>query len=357
MPPEMEQQDDSVQEQTPGDSQQDTNPGERSLDEILASEQQEVAEIDEANAADEGEEAPAGKKTASEGEEAGEEAEDGEESPGEYKPNLKFKVQDKEHEFHKSLHGLVNEETEPVLRELHEKAMGLDIVKPKLEATRQQLTQVTQQHQSTISEVGRVLGYLNAKDFDSFFESLNVPPHEVAKWLAEKIEVERLPPEQKAVYTEREQLRKRLNTLEGTVQSVTSQHADATGQARLAALDAKLASDETVRSIAAGFDERNGQNAFKRAVAIHAAHVFNAQKRDLTPDEAVEDYIKTMGLTAPAQSKVTPKPGVQATRRVVARPKVKTIPNYGGSQASALPDRKPKSIEDIKKMRREKYGS
>jgi hypothetical protein len=203
------------------------------------------------------------------------------------------------------------------------------------------------------------MGYLQNNDLDSFFESLKVDEMKIIRWAAQKAAIAELPPEQAAVYNERDQARRRMNQLEQQVHSVTDQRSNEAGVARANLLDAQLTGNETFKSIASEFDKRNGPGSYRNAVMqnAHSVWVSSNGKKDLTPEEAVSEFNKTMGLTAPKPtSKVAPKPGVTAARRVVARPKVKTIPNVGGSQASALTSSKPKSIADLKKIAKEKFG-
>ena len=61
---------------------------------------------------------------------------------------------DKEHEVPEFLRGVVKDAaTEKQVRELVEKAIGLDYVKPKLEQTRQQLNTVGGQFQGVMGQI------------------------------------------------------------------------------------------------------------------------------------------------------------------------------------------------------------
>jgi len=182
-------------------------------------------------------------------------------------------------------------------------------------------------------------------DLQSFFESVQLDDDTIAKYILEKVRINQLPPEQQAVYTEREALRRRMNTLEQNFQNAQAQGNNAEVQQRLQSLDTILA-DVQMKRLTEDFDARNGKGAFRTAVISYAA----GQQKDLSANEAVSGFIKTFGINVP---KGPPKPGVNATKRVVARPKVKTIPNYGGSQASVTATKKPRSVEDLRKLARE----
>lgn len=284
-------------------------------------------------------------------------AQDGEEVDAvgaeEYAPNTKYTVLDEEHEFDPKLHAVLSAETEPLIRELYERSHGLDGIKTKLGETRQERDQYRGSFEGLQGEVQRIIGYKTSGDLDSFFEALKMDPRDLAQYILQKAQIEQLPPEQKAVYTEREMLRRRMNVLENNFQSVNTQSEQHAVQARVAELDSTLSSPEYI-SVAGQFDQRNGKGSFRKAIMAHGASEYHTSKRDLSGKEAVASFVKTYGLEAP---KPVAKPGAAATKRVVAKPKAKTIPNLGSSQASVTAEQKPKSLDDIKKYRQAKYGS
>jgi hypothetical protein len=324
------------------ESPRSDDPGEQSLDERLDAEREEIAELEEANQeteegedgseVEEGDEDPSGDKTAS----------------GDYKPNAKYKVLDEEHEFDPKLKSLLTKETEPIIRELYEKAHGIEAIKTsRAQATRER-DEVRGNYQNLVGEVGRILNYKKGGDLQSFFESVQLDDNTIAKYIMEKARIAALPPDQQAVYNEYEANRRRLNAVEQQLQNTRVSADNSAVQARVTELDQVLSSSET-SPVAKAFDARNGKGAFKQAVMEHGAAKFYATKKDLSAPEAVQSFIKMNGLSAP---KGQPKPGADATKRVVARPKVKTIPNYGGGQASVT-STKPKSIADLRKLSRE----
>lgn len=313
---------------------------EQSLDDHVEQEQAEAEALDEANE----------EEVEEDGGDEGEEAE--EETEGEYKPAGKYKVLDEEHEFDPKLKKFLTKETEPIIRELYEKAHGIEAIKTSRAQVTRERDEVRGNYNNIIGEVGRIMNYKRSGDLQSFFESVQLDDQTVAKYILEKVRISQLPPEQQAVYNEREQLRKRMNHLEQNFQTAQATGQNAEVQARVTELDSVLSTGDSSQ-IAKAFDARNGKGAFKQAVMEHGAQKWYATKKDLSPSEAVESFVKMTGLSVP---KGQPKPGADATKRVVARPKVKTIPNYGGGQASVTATKKPKSIEDLKRIHKEKFG-
>lgn len=361
----------------PNHSASQEPPNERSLDDIIVDEQTEIAADNEKAAAAASAKQEATKDVADKGGDSKNEGEadktkdetgeglnaveeglenDDDEDDSDYKANAKYKVLDKEHEFDPKLAKLLTKETEPVIRELYEKAHGIETIKEKLQHTRGERDQYQEQFQQLGSEVNRIMGYRKAGDLDSFFEALEMNPVDVAKWVMQKAEIENLPPEAKAVYTEREMLRRRMNAMEQQLHSTSSRAESEAVQARIGQLSDTLAKPEHV-TLVKSFDERNGQGSFQKAVMDHAAAQWHATKKDLSVPEAIASFMKTYGIQAPAQATASkPAPGAAPTNRVVSKPKAKTIPNLGRSQASVTAEAKPKSVDDLRKIYKEKYA-
>lgn len=315
--------------------------GEQSLDEIIDAEQKEAEALDESDSEEDVDEAEDGDDSDSE-----EESED-------YKPNPKYKVLDEEHEFDPKLKSLLTKETEPLIRELYEKAHGIESIKESRTQAVKERDEVRGNYNNLVGEVGRILNYKRAGDLQSFFESVQLDDNTLAKYILEKARIAQLPPEQQTMYNERETLRRRVNALEQNFQGVQTANANAEVHALTSELDNVLA-DGQVSRLVKDFDARNGKGAFKTAVINHGAQQWTITKKDLTPAECVESFTKMVGLSVPQGQ---PKPGAMATKRVVARSKVKTIPNYGGGQASVTATKKPKSTEDLRKILREMQNS
>jgi hypothetical protein len=319
--------------------------GDKSLDEILKSESKEIEELDVANQ----DEVSEGDGEGSEGDSQGgedSEGEEGDDGEDDYKPNLTYKHNKQLFPIDKRLEPLLTKETEPLIRELHEKAHGIETIKEARDEAQNNFVNLT-------GEVNRILNYKRNGDLQSFFESVQLTDDQIAKYILEKARISQLPPEQQAVYNEREALRKRMNVLEQTFQGAQAQSSEMEGQRMLSELDQVLQSDEASQFVIA-FDAKKGQGAFRRAVMKHGAAEYAVTQKNLSPKEVVQSFINEFGLEKPSGQ---PKPGPQATRRVVARPKVKAIPNYGGSQSSVTAAKKPRSTDDLRKILRDMQNS
>lgn len=338
---------------------------EQDLDTHLAAEREEMDAQNSANETEPAAEEPEAVEEAEPEAEDGDtgEAEEGEVEPEaegagvvkEYVPNTKYKVLDQEKEFDPKLHAILDEETEPLIRELYEKADGLPTIKEKLTATRQDLEKVGGQFNQLVGNVQRIMGHAESEDFDSFFEDAGIPIDKVAKWLMEKARIANLPEEQQALYNERQLLKKRLMSEQASSTESLSRAQQQQTDARIQLLDINLASPDR-QPVVTWFDSQNGEGAFKKAVVNYANSVWHAERKDLSPQQAVEDFIKVMGVKPPASA--TPKPGQAATtKRVVAKPKAKgAIPNFGSGQTSVTAEKKPKNLDELRKYTKQKYG-
>jgi hypothetical protein len=326
--------------QSPNDQetsgQESTDFSEQNLDEHVEQERQEIEEINEANEGDDEE--------PTEGDEDSEEGGDESGDDGDYSPNTKYKVLDEEHDFDPKLKKLLTKETEPVIRELYEKAHGIEGIKASRTQAVRERDEVQGNYNNLVQEVARVINYRKAGDLDSFFESVQLDDNAIAGYILEKIRISKLSPEERAVYDNARTLRKRLTGVEAQLHSVQSTGSNREVQDRLTSLDQVLGG-EKMKSAVSGYDARNGKGSFRSAVINWAA----SQQNDLQANEAVEGFMKTFGLNAVVPQKAT---GGNPTKRVVKRPQVKTIPNYGGGQASVTATKKPKSVEDLRKLAR-----
>ena len=121
-------------------------------------------------------------------------------------------------------------------------------------------------------------------------------------------------------------------------------------QARQYALNSELDRPE-VKSMVESFDQRAGKpGSFYREVINRGQLAwFQSQgKVDLTPSQAVEQVIQLYGLkqTQPQAAGASVAAPASAPQQ-----KANTIPNVGSGKSAAPLKQKPKSIEDLKKMR------
>jgi hypothetical protein len=267
-----------------------------------------------------------------------------------FKANYKFKVMDKDHEIPEQYRALMKDaKTEKEVREVFEKAMGLDFVKPKLEATREQLQQSRGETQGWVQSHNSLKQAYSRNDFDSFFQQLQVPQEKVFQWVLDKVNYNQLPPEQRAIIDQQKNSDQRAFALENAMRGQQESFLESSRQAKTAALESCLTRPDT-KAVNDAFNERVGKpGAFENAIRQHAHTVYvNSQgKRDLSPDQAIKEVMDLYGISATAAAPAA------AVVQPSAQEKPPVIPNIPGRQSVSPVKSKMRSIEDLIARRKE----
>ena len=293
--------------------------------------------------------AEAGREEAAEAAAAQSETPEAPEAPA-YQANYKLKVMDQEKEIPEKFRELIKDaESEKEVRELFEKAYGLEYAKPKHEALQQTFAKVQSEHNYLLGSVQELRECYNRGDLDTFFQKLNIPKERVLQYALDKVNYEQLPAEQKQLLDARRNAELQNSALQRQNQYMQQQLQQQTVQARQYALDSELVGPE-VKSMVEAFDQRFGKPGAFRNEVINRGQLawFQSQgKVDLTPRQAIQEVIRLYGLDQqqqPAAATVAPQESGGA------RPRVSTIPNVGSGRSASPLKQKPRSIEDLKKI-------
>lgn len=267
-----------------------------------------------------------------------------------YQPNYKFKVLDQEKEFDEWIRTAVNKDNEAKIRELYEKAHGLDHVKSQREQERQTRERIEQEFKDFYGGVQEITA-LRDKDLGRFFEKVRIPRAKVAQWLLEQAKLEELPDDVKRVYSEREAAQRALEDRDQKLAELEHSTVTQAVQARRQELQGVLGNDD-VKGIAEVFDKRVGRpGAFADAVIRHGKAEWEASggERDLSPAEAVKEVLQFYGLQAQAASPAaTPnEPAKKVTKVAPEKPVV--LPNVGAGNTSPA-GKRPKSTDDLRAL-------
>ena len=323
---------------------------------------------DKAEDAGEPDAAPAeGEEPAEGGSEGGDEAEGNAALAADaYSPNFKFKAMGQEKEFDEWAKKLVKDpETEKHVKELYEKAHGLEPVKQKLHRTREQLGEVNGHLQKSTGFIEESIAYRDAKDFGKLFESWKIDPVEVAKWLSREIEMNdpNTPPHVRESYLRSVEATRRNIQLERQNRSLESSHEDIATQ-NLAAELHSVMSQPDVASVQQTIDARTGKaGSFYNMVTRHAIAAETREGRILSADEAVKEVMEEMGYfldqASPqakaipgAAPKALPKPAGSQASPAGHRPS--TLPKAGSTGANPT-KKKIGSVEDLRKTYQERF--
>lgn len=286
-----------------------------------------------------------------------------------FSPNYKFKasvynkeskaLDQKEYDIDPKFHALMKTpEDEKLVRELHEKAFGIDSVKERLNETKEQ----AQKHASDLNEYKTTVSSLqkiyqtavstgNYHKLDGFFQKLNIPQDVVMQYALEKVRLNEMPEAQRNAIMGQLQAETRAETVAEQQERLNQQMATAAQQMKSMQFEAHLSRPD-ISTVAQQFDARVGKpGAFKLEVARvgELAWYQSGGKIDLTPEQAAQQVISNYGLSAQVSGQL---PGPASAPKVPLQRTTKTIPNVSGKSASPLGS-KPKSIEDLKNMYKE----
>ncbi len=278
-----------------------------------------------------------------------------------YTLNKKFKVLDKEQEFDDAIaSGIKDADTEKKVRELYEKAYGLDHVKKERATEKEARESIENNFNNLVQEIQQVSSHVRNKDYGRLFSELQINKAEVAAWLIQQHDLEEklgtLPEPVRKIYNEHGNLTSQVETLNRKVEELTSGNVNSAVQARTMELKSTIQAPEVAQFVTQ-FDTRLGKaGAFEDMVMRHGYSEWQLHKRDLSAKEAVDEVLKFLGHTTQAPSQGT-TPNEPATPKpvVITAPKATVIPNVGqGSASSAM--KRPKNLDDLRKMAKAQVG-
>lgn len=254
-----------------------------------------------------------------------------------YTPNFKFRYASKESkdplekEFDEFIRPAIKDEkSEKAIREIYEKAYGLDFVKPHYQETRQQYQAVKQEHEALTSELRDLGGAIAKGDLDSAFKTLNISDEALFKYVEAKLQYRQLPAEEKAKLEQQKALEMEHIRGRTELQQIQQNYQQTALQLRTMQLDMALG-NQNIRHVAEAIDSRLGKGAFKQRVIQYGASVYAASGKDLSPDEAVAAVMKEyepflqgqqQASAAPVQKKTPVIPNLAARS---GTPTAKTI--------------------------------
>lgn len=249
--------------------------------------------------------------------------------------------------------GIKDADTEKKVRDLYEKAYGLDTVKKERDEVRQSREQIENNFNNLVAEVQAVSQLARKKEYGRLLSELQIPKQEMAAWLIQQHDMEEkvgaLPEPIRKIYNEYGELKSQVESQAKEIAGLRSGTVDSATQARAVELKSSLSAPD-VASFVTAFDTRVGQQgAFEDQVMRYGFSEWQLHKRDVSAKEAVDHVLKILGHTAQAPGPVATPNEPAAKPVVIPAPKATVIPNVGaGSASSAM--KRPKSLDDLRKM-------
>ena len=249
-------------------------------------------------------------------------------------------------------------ETEKKLRDLYERAHGIDFVKQQRDKIRNEFQSVKQQHDPLVAELSQVGKFLQNKDFNSFFGKFNIPKEAIVQWVADELNFQQLPQDQRQKLEAARTVQERAYSLEQENQTLKQQYE----QHQVATLDSQIKQVMAHPQVVEGmsiFDVRFGHlGAFQEEMIRRGDYYYQTTGKLVPPDVIAVEVMKMSGLwnETPGQQAA---PQQSAAPQVVEAPQAKpVIKNIAAKSSGASPVKKTyKSMEELKERYKQLSGT
>jgi hypothetical protein len=269
-----------------------------------------------------------------------------------YNPNFKFKVKDKELEFDDFVKPIIkNKDLESKLREMYEKAHGIDEVKTARETFKTQAEEWKNKFSEVETNLKTLGTYVKKGDFGTFFQALNIPKDQIIRYAIEELKYQELPPEQRAAIEQQRQKELALEQTSSQNQHLQQQLAQMVQQQAALELNQELARPDVYQAISS-YDTRAGKpGAFKEEV-IRRGQYYEAVHKISPPASQLVSEILTLVGASPQNPQGLQAPELSAPSQAAYNQTQKPVISAFSGSTSKSPARKiPASIDDLRQMR------
>jgi hypothetical protein len=268
--------------------------------------------------------------------------EDTEEAPEEeWVPDYKVKVLDNEYEFDDFLKPIVTKENYHKVKELYEKAHGLDHVKSKYVSLKNEYEPIVGRAQQYEQAFSFIQDATNKKDYDTLFKELNIPKEDILNVALKYAQYQNLPPEQKIEYDKQVEAQQRLSQLEYQNSVLQQNFYTQQVQARASELNGFL-NKADIQEVVKGYDAATQAGSFQNLVVMMGQQAARDGK-DITVEEAVSRAMQLVPKTLSQRVSGGEVNQAMPSRDKPSIPKVRSI---GNSPVS----RKITSIDQLRKL-------
>lgn len=265
-----------------------------------------------------------------------------------YTPNFKFKVMEKELEVPELLRAVIKDaESEKQVREILEKAYGIDYVKNDRESIKNEYKTVKEKHTALVSGLEELDQIYQRGDLDMFFQKLEIPESVLQKYVLEKLQYKELKPEQQQAYNTYQELQRQKYSIETENQRLKEEHQRVLVERRTHELETQLSKPD-IAPIVQAFDAKYGQGSFKQEVVKEGQYNWHINNKDLSAEQLVQQLIdrnRWMSQSSEPQGIQTQvNPQVQQVVQRREAPVIPVVKATGNSPAQ----RSFKSTEDLR---------
>lgn len=276
-------------------------------------------------------------------------------APPAYTVNPVYKVKNMEKKFPDFLLPVIKDaKTEEQIREILQKADGVEFVKQD----RQSLKEENSQYKQRISQVyapmeqavNRFVHFRNQGDLDGAFQVLGLQPQNVLQWA---LKYAQMAPEARDAAQRASTQTLQAMDAQTQQQTMQQQYQQQLVEYRQRELDWTMQRPEVNQAIQA-FDAQHGPGAFKNEV-IRRGQYYAYQGKDISAEEAVTETLKLlkplmsspqMPTQAVSQVPDAPVPEVQSPQAQAPKQVIPNIQGRGTSPAKVV----PKSLADLRKL-------
>jgi hypothetical protein len=240
---------------------------------------------------------------------------------------------------------------EKKIRELYEKAYGLEHVKSERERFRTAHKEVETQYKSLNNGLDQLSGMLEKQDYHGFFQALKIPEQDVLQYALSRVQYRELPPEQRQQLDAQYEAQQRLAYLEQANQELVGGFQEQRVHQRASELDAYIGRPDIAQVVSA-FDARVGQPGAFRDEVIRRGQYYASlpDPQDIPVEQAVREILGLVGPIPQAQQAVGDEgQAMEATPAPVVQNQKPVIPNIRGRGTS--PAKKVvRSVDDLRKL-------
>ncbi len=275
-----------------------------------------------------------------------------EEAAPSYEPNYGFKVLDEEHEVEEWLRPLMKDtESEGKVRELCEKAFGLDFVKTERDKVREELSGVKGEFDTQSQNLQRLSGYVEKNDLTTFFHEIGITNDVLINHALTLAERKTMPVEQQQAYDNQWQSQRRAELMEQQYNGLQDKMLAQQNQQTVYEYNNEVSKPE-VSQFQLAFDQRNGSGAFANEVA-RRGQLYEFQGNDTISVSQLVQEVVNFGGGFQAQQAQPAATGVPGPEQVVQAQQVPVIPNTGSSGGQSPAQKEIKTLEDLQKIANE----
>lgn len=279
-------------------------------------------------------------------------------APAPYTPNFKYKYavegqKSVEAEIDDLFKPLIKDaETEKKVRELFEKAYGLDFIKSDRDTFKTTASDIYSKFQEQSQAINTVSTFIKNKDYDTVFEVLNIPKQDILQYALGIVQYQQMTPEQRAAYDRNIAERQRYAAIEMQNNQIMSEYNNLAATQRENDV-ANIVNRPEFASIVQNFDNVAGQGAFRNEVVRRGQYYAQVHGIDVPAEQVVREVAQLVGYqqaNMQAQQRSMGGTSQNTPNAGVTKPTQKPVlPNISGKGTSPV-KKVPRSVDDLRQL-------